>query len=468
MTPAPLSIRQAGEQLRARTLKATQLVGQAIAAADRSDKALNVFAARADSQRLLDQAGQIDRRLDAGDAVGPLAGIPLAIKDLFDTYDLPTTASSKVLAGRQTEGDAVAVARLRAAGGVVVGKSQTHEFAYGPTTNNDYAGPSHNPWNPEHVPGGSSGGSAIAVATGMCMGATGSDTGGSIRTPSALCGISGLKPTYGLVSKRGVLSLAWSLDHAGPMARSVDDLAFLLEAMAGFDPEDPGSAQVTLPRYSEVAAQPPEALRIGVPAHYFLDTIDPEVRAAFETSLDTLRALGHSVETVVLPHLKYALGAELAILASEASAYHRDRMRMQANDFSSNVRRELDAGMTVLATDYLLGQRVRRLICRDFAEVFTKLDVLATPTIPIVAPRIGAATVSIEGVDYPALNAIWRNVFPTNLTGSPTLCLPNGFSRSNLPISLQLIGRNFDEATLLRLGVQLQNHTDWHRQTPPV
>ncbi|MET3923934.1 amidase [Devosia sp. 2618] len=466
-TIVPLSIRKAGEQLRARSLSATQLVTQAIATADRLDRELNVFAARTDSTRLLEITGQIDRRLDAGDEVGPLAGIPLTIKDIFGTHDLPTTASSKVLAGHQTGVDAVAVSRLRSAGGVVMGKSQTHEFAYGPTTNNDYAGPSRNPWNPNHVPGGSSGGSAIAIATGICMGATGSDTGGSIRTPSALCGISGLKPTYGLVSKRGALSLAWSLDTAGPMSRSVDDLAFLLEAMAGFDAEDPGSVKVTLPRYSEVVSQSPERLRIGVPAHYYLEGVDEEVRAAFESSLDLLRALGHSIETMVLPHLKYALGAELAILAAEASAYHRDRMRARADDFSSNVRRELDAGMSVLATDYLLGQRVRRLICKDFAEVFTKVDMLVTPTVPIVAPGIGESTVTINGVKVQALDALWRNVFPTNLSGSPTLCLPNGFSGSRLPISLQLIGRNFDEATLLRLGVQLQKYTDWHQRTPP-
>ncbi|KAA0971901.1 Asp-tRNA(Asn)/Glu-tRNA(Gln) amidotransferase subunit GatA [Aureimonas fodinaquatilis] len=465
---AALSIREAQTRLRQGSLKARDLMEAAIVAADRHACELNVFAARADSDGLLTAADKIDRRLATGEAVGPLAGIPIAIKDVFGTKDLPTTASSKVLADHHTGVDAEAVARLRSSGALVVGKSQTHEFAFGPTTNNEYAGPSRNPWNPDHVPGGSSGGSAIALAAGMCMGATGSDTGGSIRTPSALCGVSGLKPTYGLVSRRGVLSLAWSLDHAGPMARSVDDLAFLLEAMAGFDARDSGSVDRPVQQYSALMNQPAGPLRIGVPQDYFLDLVDVEVHAAFDASLECLQSIGCKVHPVSLPSMKYALGAELAILGSEASAYHRDRLKRQAEDYSPNVRRELLAGLTILASDYLLGQRVRGLICKDFATAFQNVDVIATPTVPIVAPLIGATQVVVNGEATPALDAIWRNVFPTNLTGSPTLSLPNGFSKSGLPIGLQLIGRYFDETTLLRLGRDLQAVTEFHRQAPPM
>jgi aspartyl-tRNA(Asn)/glutamyl-tRNA(Gln) amidotransferase subunit A len=454
--------------MREGSLSAVALLEDCLAAADRHAAALNVFASRADSAKLLAQAADIDRQRARGGRMGLLAGIPLAIKDIYATHDLPTTASSKVLAGHQTGYDAASVAKLRDAGALLVGKTQTHEFAYGPTTVNEYAGPSHNPWNPEHVPGGSSGGSAIALATGMALGATGSDTGGSIRTPSALCGVCGLKPTYGLVSRRGILALSWSLDHAGPMARSVDDLAFLLQAMAGFDAADPGSANVEIPDYVSDVGERPDGLLVGVPREYYLDVVDSEVRQAFEQSLEVMRGLGWRVEEVSLPHLKYALGAELAILGAEASALHRDTMRHQASDVSRNVRRELDSGMVVPAVDYLLGQRVRALIIDDFAAALRQVEMIATPTIPIPAPRIGQQEVTIEGRSFSALNAIWRNVFPTNLTGSPTLCLPCGFCQAGLPISLQLIGRNFDELTLFRAGHAFQSATDWHERTPPL
>src|SRR5690606_20595108 len=276
----------------------------------------------------------------------------------------------------------------------------------------------------------------------------GSDTGGSIRTPSALCGVSGLKPTYGLVSRARAFSLAWSLDHAGPMARSVDDLAFLLQAMAGHDPDDPGSREVPIPDYVTGIVEAPAKLSVGLPTDYYLEILHPEVQGAFEAALDRMRALGWRIEKVPLPSLRYALGAELAILSAEASAYHRERIRRHAAKISPNVRCELDAGLVILATDYLLGQRVRRLIIRDFQEAFQRVDVIATPTVPIPAPKIDQMEIEIAGKRMSALNAIWRNVFPTNLTGSPTLCFPCGFTADRLPVSLQLIGRNFDELTL--------------------
>lgn len=463
-----LSIRAAREAIDRGTLAAAELAARCLDQIDKFDGSLNAFAARADREIVLEQAARIDGARREGKPLGLLAGIPVAIKDIYATEDFPTTASSKVFAGHQTKTDAFAVAKLRGAGVLIVGKTQTHEFAYGPTTVNEFAGPSRNPWNPDHVPGGSSGGSAIAVATGMCLGATGSDTGGSIRHPSAFCGISGLKPTYGLISRRGIFPLSWTLDHAGPMARSVDDLAFLLQAMAGHDPSDQGSADVAVPDYVDGITQPGGALRVGVPKEHFFDTLDPDVREAFEGSIRCLKKLGASIREVGLPKLRYALGAELAILSAEASAYHRPTMLKQPGDVSPNVRKELDAGMVVLATDYLLGQRVRRIIADEFASAFNFVDILATPTIPIPAPRIDQAEVEIDARKMSALDAIWRNSYPTNLTGSPTLCLPNGFTHSGLPTSLQLIGKNFDEMTLLRVGRQLQAETDWHKRTPAL
>jgi aspartyl-tRNA(Asn)/glutamyl-tRNA(Gln) amidotransferase subunit A len=466
--PIAIGIRDAADAMQSGSLTAVELMMQCLDTADRLAAALNVFAARNDRDQLLVQAAEIDRRRRTGENLGLLAGIPLALKDIYLSRDLPTTASSKVFAGHSTGEDGFAVAKLRAAGALIVGKTQTHEFAYGPTTANEYAGPSRNPWNPEHVPGGSSGGSAIAVATGMCLGATASDTGGSIRHPSAFCGVTGLKPTYGRVSRRGIFSLSWSLDHAGPIARSVDDVAFLLQVMAGYDPQDPGSIDTPVPDYVAGVGNAPEALRVGIPKEHYFDVLDPEVGAAFDGSLKVFEDLGWSIEEVSLPHLRYGLGAELAILSAEATAYHRETMRLRADDVSANVRKELDSGAVVLATDYLLGQRVRRVISEEFAAVLRQVELLATPTIPIPAPRIGQSTVEIGGKSYPALDAIWRNAFQTNLTGSPSLCLPCGFTEAGLPVSLQLIGRNFDELALLQAGAALQAVTEWHQQTPTL
>jgi aspartyl-tRNA(Asn)/glutamyl-tRNA(Gln) amidotransferase subunit A len=464
----PPPIREASNGIRSGALKAVELMETCLDAADRLDNKLNVFVTRVDREVLLHQAADVDRQRKAGLELGPLAGIPIALKDIYHTSDLPTTASSKVLAGHRTHEDAFTVTKLRQSGALIVGKVQTHEFAYGPTTVNEFAGPSRNPWNPDHVPGGSSGGSAIAVATGMCLGATGSDTGGSIRHPSAFCGVTGLKPTYGLVSRRGIFSLSWSLDHAGPITRTVDDTAFMLQVMAGFDAQDPGSIEVAIPDYVAAVEQAPVPLRVGVPREHFLDLVDGEVREAFDASLRTLEGFGWRIEEVSIPDLRYALGAELAIISAEASSYHREMMRVRADDVSSDVRKELDSGMVLLATDYLLGQRVRRIIAEEFRAAFQKVDILATPTIPIPAPRIDQTEVHIAGQTISALNAIWRNTYPTNLTGSPALCIPCGFTKSGLPISLQLIGHNFDELTLLQVGHRFQLETDWHSRMPPV
>lgn len=462
------SIRIIAARLRSGDLTARQLMEACLAVQDSLSGHLNVFASRAERQTLLDAADAADALIKRGDASSPLAGVPLAIKDIYATADLPTTASSRLLRHHRTDRDAHAVALLRSAGAIVVGKAHTHEFAYGPTTVNEYAGPSRNPWDPDRVPGGSSGGSAIAVATGMCLAATGSDTGGSIRTPSALCGITGLKPTYGLVSRAGILPLSWSLDHAGPMARSADDIAILLHAMAGHDRSDPGSAAVPIPDYPATISRVPARLRLGVPREHYLDVASDEVMEAFSAALDEARALGWSIEHVSLPNLRYALGAELAIISSEASTYHRRRMVRSAELYSGNVRRELDAGMMVLATDYLAGQRARRLIGREFREALATVDLIVTPTVPITAPRIDESTVEIRGRTFSVLDAIWRNLYPTNLTGLPSISVPCGLSARRLPIGLQLIGPAFQESLVLQAAHAYQSVTDWHDRRPDL
>lgn len=462
------SIRATRAALRERSETAVALMERCLRQQDAHAGALNVFASRVARDVLLEQAEHVDRVLDRGGVAGPLAGIPIALKDVFLTADMPTTASSAVLENYRSDRDASVVTRLRQAGAIIVGKAQTHEFAYGTTNDNIHAGPSRNPWDPERVPGGSSGGSAIAVATGMCLGATGTDTGGSIRTPSGLCGITGLKPTYGLVSRRGVLPLSWSLDHVGPMARSVDDVAFLLGAMTGHDPAEPGSAGSSGPDYPALVGNVPERLRIGIPQDYFLDVIDPEVRAAFDAAVSVLEELGWSVQPVRLPSLTYALGAELAILSAEASAYHKKTMSEKAALYSRDVRIELDAGMMISAGDYLLAQRARRLIVEELSGILRAVDLLVVPTLPVTAPKLGAATIEVGGAAMPTPDVLWRNVFPFNLTGVPALSVPCGFSRADLPIGMQMIAGAFRETLLLQAGHAYQQACDWHLRLPPL
>ncbi|MRX37576.1 amidase [Aminobacter sp. MDW-2] len=462
----PITLSGVRDALHAHQCTAMEVMKACLTQQDALSSRLNVFAERADAETLLDQAGHVDRLLDRGDVLGPLAGIPIAVKDVFLTADMPTTASSAVLKGFRSQNDATVVSRLRQAGAIIVGKTQTHEFAYGPTTDNMYAGPSHNPWDYERIPGGSSGGSAIAVATGMCLGATGSDTGGSIRIPSGLCGITGLKPTYGRVSRHGTFPLSWSLDHIGPMARSVEDVALLLQVMAGHDSLDPASANRPVPNYLSHLQSTPLRLRIGVPQDYFLKVVDKEVHSAFEAALEVLESLGWLVEPVSFASLKYAAGAELAIISAEASAYHRKSMERSAGLYSRDVRIELDAGMMISATDYLMGQRARRLIRDEFSDVLTNVDILAVPTLPLTAPKLGTATVEVGGTTMSTLSALWHNVFPLNLTGLPAMSVPCGFSDTGLPIGLQLIGRGFEEALLLRVGQAYQMKCDWHRRLP--
>jgi aspartyl-tRNA(Asn)/glutamyl-tRNA(Gln) amidotransferase subunit A len=320
--------------------------------------------------------------------------------------------------------------------------------------------PARNPWNPDHIPGGSSSGSGAALAAGLVTGATGSDTGGSIRGPAAFCGIVGLKPTYGRVSRAGVLTLSWTLDHAGPMARTVEDCAYLLQALAGHDPADPASSRIPVDDYLAPLGGDIRGLRIGVPRTYFFDGVDPEVTQAFEAALTTLRELGAEVRDVTIPSL-HTTPAFLLILMAEAFAYHERDLREHPELYGDVLRERILAGALVTAAEYTQAQRLRAQLCGEVAEVLRHVDVLATPTTTTPATAFTRA-------QDPELAFPRSNMAPFNLTGLPTLALPCGFASSGLPLSLQLAGRPFEESIVLRAGHAYEQATPWHTRRPPL
>jgi len=430
------------------------------------DRLRSYLAVFADTALAAARAAEV--AVTAGRPLGPLHGVPVAVKDLYAVKGSPTTGGSRFLK-EPAPADCTVVARLRAAGAIILGKLNLHEFAYGPEGINLHYGTSWNPWDAttHRMPGGSSSGAGVAVAAGLAPMGMGSDTGGSIRIPAACCGTVGLKPTYGRVSRAGVLPLSWSLDHAGPLTRSVADAAVTLAAIAGRDPADPSSAARPVPDYVAGLAGPVRGLRVGLLREY-VEGSDPEVQAAVGAAAKALEDLGCRVEEVAIPAARYAPGASTAILAAEATAYHEPLLRRHAAEYAPDVRRRLLVGRFLTATDYVRGQRARRLIRDDAEAVLRRVDCLLAPTLPIPAPPLTATEVRIGGrTESPrvALTAFTR-LF--NLTGHPVVALPCGFSREGLPLSLQLVGRAFDEETILRLAHAYEGATEWHRRRPPA
>jgi aspartyl-tRNA(Asn)/glutamyl-tRNA(Gln) amidotransferase subunit A len=366
--------------------------------------------------------------------------------------------------------DATVVARLRAAGAIVLGKLNMHEFAYGPEGLNGHYGHPWNPWDPrvQRIAGGSSSGSAIAIAAGLCAGTLGSDTGGSIRLPSALCNVTGLKPTYGRVSRAGVLPLAWSMDNAGPMTRTARDAALLLGAIAGADPRDPTARDVAVPDYVSALTGDVRGLRVGLLRPFFLERSIPPVRQAVEAAAATLAGLGAAVEEVALDRVEHAAGAFLAIVWPEALAYHRRWLESRPGDYTPAVRDRLRLGFFVDGTEYVDGQRVRRLL-RDAADrLLERVDVLLAPAAPIVASPIEQDEIEHLGQRRDRRGALILFTQPFNLTGHPAAVVPCGFDPEGMPIGLQIVGRAFDEATVLRVADAFQRATDFHARRPPA
>lgn len=459
---AMLPISELSARIRQRSISPVELAEAYLTRIEELDGQLHCYLtitadrARAEARRAEQEIGQ-------GISRGPLHGIPIALKDLYDTAGIRTTSGSRVLWDRVPTQDATVTSRLSAAGAVLLGKLMMHEFAIGAPYLDDPIPPAHNPWDLDRMPGGSSSGSGAALAAGLCAGSLGSDTGGSIRGPAAYSGIVGLKPTYGLVSRRGVLTLSWTLDHVGPMARTVADVAAILQAIAGHDPSDAASAQVPIPDYQAALTGSSQGIRIGVPWSFVesVPGLEPDVLAAFREAVDVLSRLGAEVRDVTLPHLDNAEAIHMTIMLSEALAYHEEWLRTRRSDYNRGFWDRVRPGICFTATDYIQALRGRTAFCRGFDEVLGSVDLIATPTMPRTAP-----TFAEESVVSPVLRGQFNRL--TNLTGQPSLSLPCGFDGNGLPIGLSLAGRAFEECTVLRAADAYERATEWHLRHPPI
>lgn len=410
----------------------------------------------------LKEAGTATSEIEKGTYRGPLHGIPIGLKDLFDTEGIRTTAQSKVLEHRVPDQDATVVSKLRQSGAILLGKLAMHEFALGGPTTSLFK-PARNPWSPDRIPGGSSSGSGAAVAAGLCMGALGSDTMGSIRGPAALCGIVGLKPTYGRISRSGVLPLSWTLDHCGPMTWTVEDAAIMLEVIAGHDPKDPTSSSVEVPPYSSVIDDIPRGIRVGVLRSYIVDSqeqMDPEALSSFEDALREMASLGATITEVEIPGLRSGDAANTVIMLAEAFSYHRENLQRQPENFGHPARTRFYTGGLFTSADYLHAQQVRAKIRHQTQDLLQTVDVLILPGSRSPAPEFATfdpLATSLEG-GFMSL---------ANLTGFPAISMPSGFNSLGLPLGIQIIGRAFDEPTILRLAYAYEQATKTHRNRRP-
>jgi aspartyl-tRNA(Asn)/glutamyl-tRNA(Gln) amidotransferase subunit A len=404
------------------------------------------------AERALEQAARAEGEILAGRYKGPLHGIPVAIKDIFHTRDVRTTMGSAHYAGHVPDHSATVARKLEEAGSILIGKTNTHEFAYGPTGDQSHFGPTKNPHDTRRITGGSSGGSGAAVAANLCYGALGSDTGGSIRIPAALCGIVGMKPTYGRVSKRGVFPLSWSLDHVGPMTRTVEDNALVLNALAGHDPQDLYSVDLPPEDFTRDLERVLSGVGVGVPTSFYTENVDEKVEAHLGEVAAVFTTLGAQVREVEIPNLWETLHAQRLILASEAYAVHEESLENEPEKFGEEVRERLMDGGRPKAYRYANARRRGMLATGEFDRALHGVDVLLTPTLPIVATEIGQREVSIGDYEESVRSALTRFTGPTDLTGHPSLSVPCGTTASGLPVGLQLIGRRFEEAGLYRFG----------------
>ncbi|MEU0049099.1 amidase [Streptomyces sp. NPDC006309] len=445
MQPFELSLTQASRAVRARELSPVELTESVLARIDAVEGRLGAYVTVA-ADAALAAAVRAEREISASGPRGPLHGIPMALKDLIDAEGMPTTASSHVRAGHVAERDSRVAERLGAAGAVLLGKTHTHEFAYGLTTPQ-----TNNAWDHSRVAGGSSGGSAVAVAAGGATFAMGTDTGGSIRVPAALNGVVGLKPTYGLVPRTGVTSLSWSLDHVGPLTRTVQDVALVLSATAGHDPRDPASVSGPMP--DRFPGGDLRGLKVGVPRNHYFDRVTPEVEESVRGAIERLAELGAELVDVEIPMARYIQAVQWGLMVPEATAYHERSLRATPDLYAADVRILLEAGELTSAGDYLRAQRARTMMRDAWARMFDGIDVLAAPTVPMTAAEAGQEAVEwADGATEAVSDSYVRLCAPANITGVPALTLPVGHDRAGLPIGMQLMARPFHDATVLRVG----------------
>jgi aspartyl-tRNA(Asn)/glutamyl-tRNA(Gln) amidotransferase subunit A len=464
MEPTSLTISEAADLIYWRTISPLELTRAHLRRIDQIDPLLNSFIT-VTTDSALEQARQAEEELKQGKPRGPLHGIPIALKDLYETSGIYTTGGSSFFTDFMPQYDAVVVRKLREAGAVILGKLNMHEIALGVTNENPHFGSCNNPWDVRCVSGGSSGGSAAALSSGLCLGSMGSDSGGSIRIPAALCGVVGLKPTFGRISLRGVMPLSWNLDHAGPMGRNVRDVALLLGAVAGYDPLDPVSVNQPVPDYLVQIEDGVRGWRVALASDLFFtdpSVVDANVQTAIIVAGKVFEDLGAYVEEASFHDANQAARANGLLVTSDAAAYHRERLEHRPQDFGADVLMRLQAGRAYTSTEYVQTRRLQTILTRQFEEFFNKYDILLTPTTPVAAPRRGIA----DAAGQP--RQLTRFTSPFNLTGLPAISIPCGFTLDGLPIGLQIITKSWGEVELLRAAFAYQEATDWHKQIPQL
>jgi aspartyl-tRNA(Asn)/glutamyl-tRNA(Gln) amidotransferase subunit A len=453
------SILELSGQLRRREVSSVELTRSCLERIEKLNPVLNAFIT-VTAESALQQAREADAEIQRGNWRGPLHGIPIALKDLIDTAGIRTTAASALYKNRIPAADAQVVRRLKHAGAVLLGKQNLHEFAYGASCLISYFGEVRNPWNPAHITGGSSGGSAAAVAAGLGYAAIGTDTAGSVREPASLCGVVGLKPTYGRVSARGVIPLSWSLDHVGPIANSVADIAVMLQAIAGHDPQDPNSANMDVDDYLADLHQSEKKFRIGIPRRFFFEELDTEVASAIEQALAVLKARFGELRDIELP-----VPTDRTLQAAESYAYHAESAAHSPELYQPETLRRIKTGEEFSAEHIEKGRRELMQIRGEIGRIFEDVDVLVTPTTPIVAPTIAELKQNPDLL-RPRELILLQNTRPFNVWGLPAISVPCGFTESGLPIGLQIAGPHWGESRVLQVAHAYEQATRWQEQTP--
>ena len=449
-----MTIREACAAIRSRRFSVLELTTAALGRIERLNPSLRAFIT-VTAEPALAAARQADDELAAGRDRGPLHGIPIAIKDIIHVRGVPTTAGSPIYRSFVPDHDAFVIKRLAAAGAILLGKTNLHELAYGITSANPHFGIVKNPWNTNHSPGGSSGGSGAAVAAGLAYAALGTDTGGSIRIPASFCGAVGLKPTYGRVSRHGVLPLSWSLDHVGPLTRSVRDAALILNAIAGHDCADAASARHPVVDFVPDEGCSLRGVRVGFPESFF-ERLDSDVELCVRGAIARAESLGAEIKPVKIPNIAATNAAGRVILLCEATAVHEPHLANRSQ-FGPDVLALLDQGRLVAATDYIHAQRLREVIVREFASVWESVDCLIAPTTPNTAPRVGETRIQLGGREEDVRLATTRLVRSLNLLGLPALSIPCGLSTAGMPVGMQIVGPAFEESLVLRVGAALED-----------
>lgn len=464
------TISELAPRIKAREVSPVEVAEAALAQVERLQPTLNSFITILHEQAM-DQAKHEEEALARGEYKGPLHGIPIGIKDNIAIANVRATLGAKALADNVPDEDAHVVTLCRQAGAVILGKENMEEFAGGSTSNNQHYGAVHNPWDLNRIPGGSSGGGGANVASSVTFASLGSDLGGSVRGPGHFCGVVGLKQTFGRVSQRGLLVTSFNGDHIGPMTRSVEDSALVLQAISGFDPLDPSTVPVPVPDYTASLKENVRGLRMGIPTDYYFDLLDPEVEGLVRQAIVALQELGVEAKDVALPSMKYA-GALRAVGMADNLVTHEPYIRSNRADYGPHVLYLTLAGQFVLGSDYSRAMKVQRLIKEEYSRVLQEVDFLATPTGVVPAWPIEDETVSVGGTEYPVRGPgagfTARNTGPSNATGLPAISVPCGFTRSGLPVGLQLIGRAFEEGLLFQAAHAYEQATEWHTMRPPV